>query len=87
MALQFGINDIYYIQIMLLLGNTNTNEIFEARLVSEQQKRPVSPASSRAEKTAFITDKYVHKKYIAETSEEEAEGLNDVSLVNRCTSN
>ncbi|KAI8575403.1 hypothetical protein K450DRAFT_262065 [Umbelopsis ramanniana AG] len=65
------------IEIMLLLGNVKTNEIFEARLLSEQQDRPVNPASSRAEKTAFITDKYVHKKYIAETSEEEAEGLNE----------
>jgi hypothetical protein len=67
---------------MLLLGNTKTNEIFEARLMSEQQERPVNPASSRADKTAFITDKYVHKKYIAETSEEEAAGLNDVSVIN-----
>ncbi|KAG2185136.1 hypothetical protein INT44_001926 [Umbelopsis vinacea] len=65
------------IEIMLLLGNTKTNEIFEARLMSEQQNRPVNPSSSRAEKTEFITDKYVHKKYIAETSEEEADGLNE----------
>ncbi|KAH8552778.1 hypothetical protein BGW37DRAFT_271523 [Umbelopsis sp. PMI_123] len=65
------------IEIMLLLGNVKTNEIFEARLISQQQERPVSPASSRAEKTSFITDKYVHKKYVAEVSSEETDGLNN----------
>jgi hypothetical protein len=66
---------------MLLLGNVKTNEIFEARLISQQQERPVSPASSRAEKTSFITDKYVHKKYVAEVSSEETDGLNNVRCV------
>ncbi|GAB5589535.1 hypothetical protein Unana1_04435 [Umbelopsis nana] len=63
------------IEIMLLLGNIKTNEIFEAKLKAQQQARPVHPGSSRADKDQFITDKYVHRKYVADVESGETEGM------------
>lgn len=63
---------------MLLLGNIKTNEIFEAKLKAQQQARPVHPGSSRADKDQFITDKYVHRKYVADVESGETEGMDKV---------
>jgi Arf-GAP/coiled-coil/ANK repeat/PH domain-containing protein len=67
---------------MLLLGNVKTNEIFEAKINDEKQQKPIQPSSTRAEKDQFITDKYVRKKFVADSEEAERENVNKVRWLN-----
>ncbi|KAJ2955167.1 hypothetical protein NQZ79_g8792 [Umbelopsis isabellina] len=64
------------IEIMLLLGNVKTNEIFEAKINNEKQQKSIQPSSTRAEKDQFITDKYVRRKFVPDSEEAERENVN-----------
>ncbi|RUS17252.1 hypothetical protein BC937DRAFT_90211 [Endogone sp. FLAS-F59071] len=52
------------IEVMLRLGNMRTNSIFEAKIQAGEAVNAITPDSTRAEKEAWITDKYVKKKFI-----------------------
>ncbi|KAG0329449.1 centaurin beta [Dissophora globulifera] len=52
------------VEIMLKLGNTRTNNIFEAKILSGAEENWVSVNSDRAEKERFIIAKYIKKDFI-----------------------
>ncbi|RIA89125.1 hypothetical protein C1645_213938 [Glomus cerebriforme] len=52
------------IEVMLKLGNTNINKIYEAKLVDNKERLVNSSSWERADKEKFIIDKYVKKEFI-----------------------
>ncbi|CAG8438233.1 5506_t:CDS:10 [Acaulospora colombiana] len=63
------------VEVMLRLGNSNANQIFEAKLL---EKKDLLNKSSwkRAEREKFITDKYVNKEYIIRKDEDKDIDMN-----------
>ncbi|CAJ0896749.1 7908_t:CDS:10, partial [Entrophospora sp. SA101] len=58
------------IEVMLRLGNSKTNEIFEAKLNDDCYKNANSSSWERAEREKFILEKYVKKIFIVKKDDD-----------------
>ncbi|CAG8593611.1 5787_t:CDS:10, partial [Acaulospora morrowiae] len=56
-------------EVMLRLGNSKANQIFEAKILKEKDGKS-EKSWERSEREKFITDKYVNKEYIVRKDEE-----------------
>ncbi|CAG8479264.1 4814_t:CDS:10 [Paraglomus brasilianum] len=63
------------IEVMLRLGNTMTNKIFEANITSASGVPIANPASDRSEKEKFIIAKYVKKEFLAPKDDNQTESI------------
>ncbi|CAR23812.1 GTPase-activating protein AGE1 [Lachancea thermotolerans CBS 6340] len=59
------------LELLKFVSNKNLNSIYEAEL----PKRQVTSDSSNEERTAFISDKYVKKRYVSPLQEQEPEAV------------
>ena len=55
------------VEIIMLIGNRISNQVWEARL--DQTSKP-SPSATREQRLKFITDKYVEREYVNPISTE-----------------
>ncbi|KAI9278657.1 hypothetical protein BDA99DRAFT_600287 [Phascolomyces articulosus] len=61
------------IEIMLRLGNTVANEIFQESVPQHMEEFRIHPDSTRPERDLWITEKYVKRSFVAHKTEDEAE--------------
>ncbi|KAI8072662.1 hypothetical protein BC940DRAFT_121563 [Gongronella butleri] len=60
------------IEVMLKLGNTAINRIYEEKVPAHMEVFRIQPASSRNERDLWITEKYVKKSFITEEAGQDA---------------
>ncbi|KAI9499234.1 hypothetical protein BDB00DRAFT_795963 [Zychaea mexicana] len=60
------------IEIMLRLGNTVANEIFQERIPQDMGTFRIHQDSTRPERDLWITEKYVKRSFVARKTEDEA---------------
>ncbi|CAJ0890885.1 8220_t:CDS:10 [Entrophospora sp. SA101] len=66
------------IDIMLKLGNSKINEIFEAKLDEDYKNKIITDPSWKRDK--FITDKYVKKEFVARKDDESSNSLEIINM-------
>ncbi|CUS24263.1 LAQU0S15e00606g1_1 [Lachancea quebecensis] len=59
------------LELLKFVSNKNLNSIYEAEL----PKRPITSDSGNEQRSAFISDKYVKKRYVAPLQEKEPEAV------------
>ncbi|KAF0389852.1 ArfGap-domain-containing protein [Gigaspora margarita] len=57
------------IEVMSKLGNLKANQIFEAKLVGDDEKKLMNSSWERVDKEKFIIDKYVNKEFVVQKDE------------------
>ncbi|XP_026470107.1 centaurin-gamma-1A-like isoform X1 [Ctenocephalides felis] len=71
-----------HLSVMLALGNTLANSIWESNIQSNYYHKP-SPTSSREEKESWIRNKYEHKKFLAPINQNASIGQQLIDAVCR----
>ncbi|CAO3649885.1 unnamed protein product [Cunninghamella echinulata] len=64
------------IEVMLRLGNTNANQIYEENVPKDMESFRITPKSSRNERDLWITEKYVKKSFVTKAADTEHEEIN-----------
>ncbi|CAG8732712.1 10383_t:CDS:2, partial [Funneliformis mosseae] len=66
------------IEVMLKLGNLKANQIYEAKLVDDDERLANSSSWERADREKFIIDKYVQKEFIIKNDNEDSVTINSI---------
>ncbi|ORZ23214.1 hypothetical protein BCR42DRAFT_404267 [Absidia repens] len=68
--------EIEVIEVMLQIGNTVANKIYQACVPSDMETFRITPASSRNERDLWITEKYVKRSFVNQSEDLDQDGTN-----------
>ncbi|KAG0184328.1 Arf-GAP with coiled-coil, ANK repeat and PH domain-containing protein 2 [Apophysomyces sp. BC1034] len=63
------------IEVMLRIGNTKANRVFEENVPADMESFRIHPNSSRPERDLWITEKYLKRSFVADKNNEEKESI------------